>query len=402
MKKTIIVAVFSILPAACGVSVENTDQPDTGTAAAGETTTTTASVATTTSTAAALPGLQDLGPGWVGAQLLQSEVPKVLIQQWDAAENRSWCSALYPVDAAALGPGAEIRSANFSGGWAVAWDLPDGPGRQPSGEYCSDCGRGAYGVAGTGELAWGDEADNRPTVAELLDGSKVGYGYEGDAAAESGAPLLAYLLVKDEGCSYRVWSFLGEEHLLDLLARLRMVQGLQGTPTPWQSELPAPDAVALGDPPWDQPFLPLSVVPSIALDEWAEAGSPESCPMLYFADLGDAGGAAIRHASKEGEMLVAWDLGSGPGHGGDGAPCDDCGRGVVGLGTLQHSSYSAPVAYTWSDGSQAQLSTGPDSYGVEAFVRVVGFSCDHWVWSHLGEEHLVYLMSQLRRVEGRP
>ena len=402
MKKTIIVAVFSTLLAACGAPAETTDQPDTGTAAAAESTTTSTAPATTTSTTIAPPGAQDLEPGWVGPQLLQNDVPRVLAQQWEAAENRSWCSALYPADTTGLGPGAEIRSANFGGGWGVAWDLPDGPGRLPSGEYCADCGRGAYGVAGTGGLAWGDEAERWPTTAEMSDGSKVGYGFEGDSSPDSGAPLLAYLLVKDEGCNYNVWSFLGEQHLLDLLGQLRMVQGLQGTPTPWQSEIPPPEPVALGDAPWDQPALPLSVVPSVAEDEWAEAGSPESCPMLYFADLGDAGGAVIRNAANEGEMLAAWDLGGAPGHNGDGTPCDDCGRGVIGLGTFQGSSYSAPVAYTWVDGSEARLRTGPTSYGVEAFVRVAGFSCDYWLWSHLGEEHLLYLMSQLRRVEGKP
>ncbi len=402
MKKTIIIAVFSTLLASCGVPADTTDQPDTGTAAAAESTTSTTTPATTTSTTEAPPSAQDLEPGWVGPQLLQSDVPRVLAQQWEAAENRSWCSALYPADTTDLGPGGEIRSANFGGGWGVAWDLPDGPGRLPTGEYCADCGRGAYGVAGTGGLAWGDEAERWPTIAEMSDGSKVGYGFEGDASPDSGAPLLAYLLVKDEGCNYNVWSFLGEQHLLDLLGQLRMVQGLQGTPTQWQSEIPAPDPVALGDAPWDQPALPLSVVPSVAEDEWAEAGSPESCPMLYFADLGDAGGAAIRNATNAGEMLAAWDLGGGPGHNGDGTPCDDCGRGVIGLGTFQGSSYSAPVAYTWTDGSEARLRTGPNSYGVEAFVRVAGFSCDYWLWSHLGEEHLLYLMSQLRRVENKP
>ena len=41
-------------------------------------------------------------------------------------------------------------------------------------------------------------------------------------------------------------------------------------------------------------------------------------------------------------------------------------------------------------------------HGVEAFVRVSGFDCDYWVWSHLGEEHLVELLSNLRRVEDAP
>jgi hypothetical protein len=124
--------------------------------------------------------------------------------------------------------------------------------------------------------------------------------------------------------------------------------------------------------------------------------------MLYFADPGDASGATIRHAANEGEMLVAWDLADGPGHFGDSSPCEDCGRGVVGLGTFQHSGYAGHVSYTWSDGSEARLRVEPFSYGIEAFVRIEGFDCDYWVWSHLGEDHLEYLLSQLRRVEGSP
>ena len=393
-------SVVAMLAAACGAAPETEEQPNTGTP--GTETSAAAVASTSTTTTSTAPANDEVTAGWLEPLLEQSAVPAVLDEQWSAAENQEWCSALYPAAAETLAADAAVRSANFGGGWAVAWDLPAGPGRLASGEYCADCGRGAFGVAGTGGVAWGDEPDRWPTVLQFADGSKVGYGFEGDAPADSGAPLLAYLLINNEGCNYNVWSFLGETHLVELISQLRMVEGLQGTPTPWQSQLPQPETVALGAAPWDEPALTLAVVPSIAEDEWAEAGSPASCPMLYFADLGEAGGARIRHASNEGEMLVAWDLGSGPGHNGDSTPCEDCGRGVIGLGTFQPGSYSGPVAYTWSDGSEARLRTGPYSYGVEAFVRVAGFECDYWVWSHLGEDHLLYLFSQLRRVEGKP
>ena len=125
--------------------------------------------------------------------------------------------------------------------------------------------------------------------------------------------------------------------------------------------------------------------------------------MLYFADLGDADGATIRRAANEGEMLVAWDLPSGPGHSGASEPCDDCGRGVIGLGTFPADTrQDSPAVYTWSDGSDATTLTGPYRYGTEAFVHVTGFDCTYWVWSHLGADHLEYLLGQLRRVEGLP
>lgn len=395
MKRMIVVS--ALLVAGCGAAPESFDQPNTGTSTPAAAVTTTTSAVTTTTA----PPRGAIVP-WHGSVLATSSVPAVVVEQWNAADNRSWCSALFPEDPTTLAADASIRSANFGDGWGVAWDLPAGPGRHASGEYCADCGRGAYGIAGIDARAAGTESDRWPTTIDYADGSKLGYGYEGDAAADSGAPLLAYLLVQNEGCSYNVWSFLGEGHLLDLVDRLRRVDGLAGDPTPWLSELPPPEINGLGAPPWQLPSLVAQDVPDIAHQEWAEAGSPGSCPMLFYADLGDADGAVIRHAANAGEMLVAWDLPDGPGHAGDGSPCDDCGRGVVGLGTFPPGSYAGPVSYSWSDGSKARLRTGPYSYGVEAFVSIAGFDCDYWMWSHLGEQHLEYLFSQLRRVEGSP
>jgi hypothetical protein len=401
MKRSAVLSVLCLLAVSCGAPLEGADKPIAGTstpltvAAADD-------VATTTSPATTSAEPSAPGAPWLEPALSQDEVSDVLIEQWGRAENRTWCSALFPLDPDSLGRQAVIRLANFGGGWAVAWDLTDGPGRFASGEYCADCGRGAYGVAGTGLLASGDETDRWPTTVTYEDGSRVGYGYEGDAAPNSGAPLLAYLLVNDEGCTYNVWSFLGEDHLVQLIAQLRRVTGLEGEPTQWQSEVPAPDTVVLGDPPWDEDPLPAESVPDAAQVEWAESGSRASCPMLFFADLGDADGAIIRRANNAGEMLVAWDLPDGPGHTGDSSPCEDCGRGVIGLGTFQRGSFSGPVAYEWSDGSVVRLRTGPYSYGVEAFLQVEGFDCDYWMWSHLGREHLEYLFGQLRRVQGSP
>ncbi len=406
MKRITVLSALCLLAAACGLPPEATDQPVSGTTAPAATASsivsTTGAPVTTVAVVAPEAELDTASTPWLDSPLSQDAVAAVLVDQWNSAENRDWCSALFPEDPGSLSNGAAIRSAYFGGGWAVAWDLADGPGRFGSGEYCADCGRGAYGVAGAGVLAYGDEPDRWPTVITFDDGSTVGYGYEGDAGADSGAPLLAYLLVKGEGCSYNVWSFLGEDHLVQLIGQLRRVTGLEGEPTAWLSEIPAPDTVVLGDPPWDEEPLQADSVPEIGHVEWAESGSHASCPMLFYAELGDAAGAAIRRANNAGEMLVAWDLPDGPGHAGDSSPCEDCGRGVIGLGTFRHGSFSGPVAYEWSDGSVARLRTGPYSYGVEAFLQVEGFDCEYWLWSHLGQDHLEYLFSQLRRVEGSP
>ena len=248
--KRILVALL-LLTGACGAAAEIVDEPSPGTSAGSATVAPAAAVTTTT----LVPDATRVAP-WNGTTLAGDQVPAVVGEQWAVAGNRDWCSALYPADTAVIGPAATIRSANFGSGWGVAWDLPNGPGRLASGEYCADCGRGAFGIAGTEVLAVGDETDRWPTTVDYDDGSRFGYGYEGDAAADSGALLLAQLLVRDEGCLFNVWSFLGEEHLLELIGQLNRVDGLQGVPTKWLSELPPPEVGALGDPPWDEAPLP--------------------------------------------------------------------------------------------------------------------------------------------------
>lgn len=326
----------------------------------------------------------------------------MLVDQWEAADNNTICSALYP--AGAIDPTASIRKASFTGGWGIAWDLPSGPGRQSWGDYCTNCGRGAFGIAGTALRTEGDEPSVFPHLLSWDDGSIAGYATEQLVAPETGAPLLMFLLINGEGCVYNVWSFLGEEHLLQLTSQLRKVVGLEGEPTLWLSQLPQPETKQLGSAPWDATKLAASDVPDVEVTEWKEDfGAPKSCPMLAFADLGVADGAEPRQATSEGEMLVAWDLPSGPGHDGFGNLCANCGRGVIGLGTLPAGAEpDLPVGYEWEDGSLARIRSSALGYGAEALVSVDGFDCTYWVWSHLGQDHLEYLLSQLRRVRGMP
>lgn len=395
VKTRVVVVALSLVAGACGSAA-----PTTSTAVpAAPTTMTTGSISTTTL-------VEQIEPApWMGPALDLSDVEQVLADQWNSAANRRWCSALFPADVGAVDTGARIRPANFSGGWAVAWDRDAGPGREPSGDYCSDCGRGAFGVAGAGLRASGDEASIGPETLVWADGSTGGFGPEGGPDAPSGAPISMTLLVNGEGCVYNVWSFLGEEHLLSLTRQLRFVETLRGEPTLWTRDLPAVEVVSMGSPPWDEPPLPRAALPEEAYLEWAEeAGAPPACPVLYFADLGAAEGAAVRRASNAGEMLVAWDLPAGPGHEGSGEPCNDCGRGVIGLGTFQGDTRATgiPAVYEWDDGSFAWTIAETYSYGIEAMVRVTGFDCSYWLWSHLGREHLEYLLGQLRRVDGLP
>ncbi len=167
---------------------------------------------------------------WSAAPLPRSEVPRHLIDDWAGAGNQTWCSALYPTDPASLSADGVTRSADFGGGWAVAWDLPDGPGRDAADGYCADCGRSAFGIAGVDQTGTSTDLSIWPDQLAWDDGSRAGYGLEGLAAPDSGAPVLSYLLVEGQGCLYNVWSFLGEDHLLALIDSLRPVEGMQADP----------------------------------------------------------------------------------------------------------------------------------------------------------------------------
>jgi hypothetical protein len=423
VRRLIGVAVALMLAAGCG------DVPG-GEPATIETETTTATPApastpTTGTTTVVEPVVTALGPApWVGAPLPTEAVPNLVVARWTAATNRAWCSMLFPEAPVGLAPDATLRSADFGGGWGLAWDLPDGPGRSPSGEYCADCGRGAFGVAGVGLAAAGVDLGIWDERLTWDDGSEAGYGPEGTAAdALPGAPHLASVVVSGQGCLYNVWSFLGEGHLRSLIDQLRFVEDLQAEPLE-----PQPVAVVEHGPaPWEGEPLTADRVPQTLLDEWTlEAGAPDSCPLLVPEDLGEgAAGARIRHAASEGEMLAAWDLPSGPGRYGTGDYCADCGRGAFGIGTFQDAGTS-PLAVTdrWDDGSEGTLGseatrlsggipadrfafTDPESgepaaAPSEMFLHPAGFECRYRVWSFLGPEHVEYLVGHLRRVEGHP
>ena len=156
-------------------------------------------VACTTTTA---PDQQ--APPWTEKTLAESEVPPVYAAEWQKAENRGTCALLAFRDLGA-GANATPRAAQFSGGWAVAYDTADT--------------RSAFGIAGTGTNSSDPSYASWPHVIGWADGSTVGYGPEGG----TGPNQLAYLRVSGQGCLYNVWSRLGREHLEHLLGQLRFV-----------------------------------------------------------------------------------------------------------------------------------------------------------------------------------
>ena len=141
---------------------------------------------------------------WSNAKLAAAVVPSFYLQQWQRADNRATCAPVAPADLGDHG-GAKPRAANFSGGWAVAYDEPGL--------------RSAFGIAGAGITAGGDTYDWENDIA-WADGSHAGYGLEGG----TGPKFLAYLQIAGQECLYNVWSQHGEAHLVQLLESLRFIE----------------------------------------------------------------------------------------------------------------------------------------------------------------------------------
>lgn len=144
-------------------------------------------------------------PPWSHEALPSAQVPQVYVTEWRSAENRTICALIAPQDLGA-GSAGTPRRAEFSGGWAVAYDLPEL--------------RSAFGIAGTGAHAADPSYASWPNVKAWNDGSTVGYGPEGG----SGPNQLAYLRVAGQGCLYNVWSRVSKEHLEHLIDNLRFVE----------------------------------------------------------------------------------------------------------------------------------------------------------------------------------
>jgi hypothetical protein len=153
------------------------------------------------------PPAQENPPSpWSGTRLARVQVPQVYVDVWSRAGNRSKCALLAPVNPVPEGANATTRPASFSGGWAVAYDLP--------------AERSAFGVAGSGSSAWsGDVYDAWPHRITYTDSSSVGYGLEGG----TGPQWLAYVKIPGQDCLYNIWSKRGRTHLEQLIASLRFV-----------------------------------------------------------------------------------------------------------------------------------------------------------------------------------
>lgn len=158
---------------------------------------------------------------WSAEPMRSEAAPSALLMAWSRAENRTSCAPIAPVEA---GPadGARARvSGLIEGGWAVEFDRRGMPGMNARGATCRRCGRGVFGIAGTrmspDELV--GDADRDTPAPTFADGSHL----EVEAPAEGESVAAATLTVQGQGCVYQVWSFLGEEHVRELVEGLRLV-----------------------------------------------------------------------------------------------------------------------------------------------------------------------------------
>ena len=143
---------------------------------------------------------------WNAPPIAASSVPRVFSEVWRVAENKSRCALLAPVALTAEDSFAAPRKATFSGGWAVAYDLPKL--------------RSAFGVAGSGSDAWDPDTYAKwPQNKIWSDSSSAGYGPE----AGTGPNWLAYVKIPGQRCLYNVWSKRGQTHLEQIIGSLRFV-----------------------------------------------------------------------------------------------------------------------------------------------------------------------------------
>ncbi len=152
---------------------------------------------------------------WASEPRVGSEVPAVVVA-WATAENRNWCAPMAPPAA----DGVAARASELDGGWVVEFDQPGQPGVDANGEPCTDCGRGAFGIAGTSMGV--DEMIETPRPS-FADGSAA------ELSPEDGSVVSATIAVPGQGCVYQVWSFLGSDHLEQMMGTLRFVNTSEQT-----------------------------------------------------------------------------------------------------------------------------------------------------------------------------
>jgi len=215
-----------ILVAACGGAATETDSNGMAGWSSGSETSSVSSFEQVDIENGELPGSWNerrAAAPWSAEPVGTEEAPNELLAAWQGAENREWCAPLAPTSYI---EGTRIRRADYAGGWAVEFDKQGMPGMTRNGRACTNCGRSAFGIAGTA-IEVDDEDPMEAEERTLADGSRVRYEPSVDEAdLEDGdaAGTVATLKIRGQDCVYQVWSFSGEEHLQGLIEDLRFVE----------------------------------------------------------------------------------------------------------------------------------------------------------------------------------
>ena len=144
------------------------------------------------------------------ASLKSSQVSPIYQQQWRQSDYK-YCPILAIANHSSINiKTAQPRAANFSGSFAVAYDLAQYKGKPL---------RSAYGVANAGTTFKRDLYQGWAYRKNYADGSYVTLGREGNNPQ---GKMLAYLVLNN-GCFYNIWSQLSSEHLQKMIAHLRYV-----------------------------------------------------------------------------------------------------------------------------------------------------------------------------------
>lgn len=139
-----------------------------------------------------------------------SQTSPIYRQEWQQSKYQSCPILALPTNASVHLKTAKSRAANFSDGFAVAYDVTNYQGKKI---------RSAYGVANAGKTPLSD-IRRWHYQRYYADGSFVTLGREGNNPK---GKMLAYVLLEN-GCFYNVWSQLGEVHLHHIISQLRYVK----------------------------------------------------------------------------------------------------------------------------------------------------------------------------------
>jgi hypothetical protein len=123
------------------------------------------------------------------------------------------------------GAGASMRQATSGDYWSVAWDKPGLPGVHGGGDWCKDCGRGAFGIAGDDRATQADLA-KLPKHMDLGGGWVAGYGLVQEPIGVNYSMVPewdATVTRPGGGCGYSLWSYHSQAQLEAMLSRLAVV-----------------------------------------------------------------------------------------------------------------------------------------------------------------------------------